>query len=94
MRAWYAIARRAIWRRPSPLASISRRTWAGVTALAARARRNDGRGDQLVIVNVAIPQKLSPDQRKLFEQLAQSLGSEVKPQERSFVDWLKETLGG
>jgi molecular chaperone DnaJ len=56
--------------------------------------RGGGRGDQLVIINVAIPQKLSADQRKLFEQLAQSLGSEVKPQERSFVDWLKETLGG
>ncbi len=56
--------------------------------------RGSGRGDQLVIVNVEIPTRLSNDQRRLFEQLAKSLGSEVKPQERSFLDWLKETLGG
>jgi molecular chaperone DnaJ len=56
--------------------------------------RGNGRGDQLVIVNVEIPARLSNDQRKLFEQLAKSLGSEVRPQERSFLDWLKETLGG
>jgi molecular chaperone DnaJ len=56
--------------------------------------RGNGRGDQLVIVNVEIPARLNSDQRKLFEQLAKSLGSEVRPQERSFLDWLKETLGG
>jgi len=43
---------------------------------------------------VEIPSKLTAEQRKLFEQLAKSLGSEVKPQERGFLDWLKETLGG
>jgi hypothetical protein len=26
--------------------------------------------------------------------LAESLGSEVRPQERSFLDWLKDALGG
>lgn len=56
--------------------------------------RSTGRGDQLVIVNVEIPTRLTPEQRQLFEQLAKSLGSEVRPQERSFLDWLKETLGG
>jgi molecular chaperone DnaJ len=56
--------------------------------------RGAGRGDQLVIVNIEIPSRLTPDQRQLFEQLAVSLGSEVKPQERGFLDWLKETLGG
>jgi len=56
--------------------------------------RGGGRGDQLVIVNVAIPKTLTNEQRSLFEQLAKSLGSEVRPQERSFFDWLKETLGG
>ena len=56
--------------------------------------REDGRGDQLVIVNVEIPKKLSSEQRKIFEQLAESLGSEVYPQDRSFIDRLKETLGG
>jgi molecular chaperone DnaJ len=56
--------------------------------------RSQGRGDQLVVINVEIPKSLTGDQRKLFEQLAKSLGSEVHPQERSFLDWLRETLGG
>lgn len=56
--------------------------------------RSSGRGDQLVIVNVDIPTRLNSEQRQLFEQLAKSLGSEVRPQERGFLDWLKETLGG
>ena len=56
--------------------------------------RRSGRGDQLVIVNVAIPEKLSKEQRELFEQLAASLGTKVKPQEKGFLDWLNEALGG
>jgi len=56
--------------------------------------RGNGRGDQLVVINVEIPARLSQEQRELFEKLAKSLGSEVRPQERSFFDWLKETLGG
>jgi molecular chaperone DnaJ len=58
-----------------------------------RLRGND-RGDQLVVVNVDIPTRLSKEQRQLFEKLGTSLGSEVRPQERSFLDWLKDTLGG
>ena len=53
-----------------------------------------GRGDMVVVVNVEIPKHLSPEQRQLFEQLAKSLGSEVHPQERGFLDWLKDALGG
>jgi molecular chaperone DnaJ len=56
--------------------------------------RSSGRGDQLVVVNVEIPARLSAEQRSLFEQLSKSLGGEAKPQERSFFDWLKDTLGG
>jgi molecular chaperone DnaJ len=52
--------------------------------------RNNGRGDQKVVVNVEVPNRLTADQRKLFEQLAQTLGSEVRPQEKSFFDRLKE----
>jgi molecular chaperone DnaJ len=52
--------------------------------------RSSGRGDQLVVINVAVPTKLNPDQRKLFEQLALTLGSEVHPQEKSFFDRLRE----
>ncbi len=56
--------------------------------------RGGGRGDQKVIMCVAVPTHLSVDQRKLFESLAQTMGSEVKPQERGFFDRLKEVLGG
>jgi len=56
--------------------------------------RSNGRGDQLVIVNVEVPSKLSHEQRKLFEQLAGTMDTEVKPQERSFLDFLKDFLGG
>jgi molecular chaperone DnaJ len=56
--------------------------------------RKSGRGDQRIIVNVEIPTKLSREQRQLFEQLAATLGTTVKPKEKGFLDWLNETLGG
>ncbi len=56
--------------------------------------RGGGRGDELVVVNVEIPKHLTAEQRRLFEELAKSLGSEVRPQERGFLEWLKEALGG
>jgi molecular chaperone DnaJ len=56
--------------------------------------RSNGRGDQLVIINVEIPKRLNNEQRQLFEKLAKSMGSEVRPQERGILEWLKETLGG
>jgi len=57
-------------------------------------RRKDHRGDQLVIVNVEVPAKLTAEQRELFEKLAATLGTTVKPKEKGFLDWLNETLGG
>lgn len=56
--------------------------------------RRSGRGDQKVIINVAVPTKLTKEQRELFEKLAESLGTTVKPQEKGFLDWLNEALGG
>jgi molecular chaperone DnaJ len=56
--------------------------------------RRDGRGDQLVIVNVEVPSHLTAEQRSLFEQLARTLGTQASPQERGFFDRLKEVLGG
>jgi molecular chaperone DnaJ len=55
--------------------------------------RSSGRGDQLVLINVAIPTRLNEDQKALFEQLADSLGTEVKPGEKGFFDTLKDVLG-
>jgi molecular chaperone DnaJ len=53
-----------------------------------------GRGDQLVIISVEIPRHLEAQQRELLEELAGTLGTDVKVQERSFLDSLKELLGG
>jgi molecular chaperone DnaJ len=56
--------------------------------------RGSGRGDQKVVVSVEIPTHLSVEQRAAFETLSKLLGTEVRPQERSFLDYLKEVLGG
>jgi len=56
--------------------------------------RRSGRGDQLVIIGVEIPSRLTKEQRDLFEQLAATLGTSVKPQEKGFLEWLNEALGG
>jgi molecular chaperone DnaJ len=56
--------------------------------------RRNGRGDQLVIINVEIPAKLSKEQRELFAKLSDTLGTAVKPKEKGFLDWLNEALGG
>ncbi len=56
--------------------------------------RKTGRGDQRVIINVDVPTRLSKEQRDLFEALAATLGTTVKPKEKGFLDWLNEALGG
>jgi molecular chaperone DnaJ len=58
-----------------------------------RLQRN-GRGDQLVVVSVEIPRSLSAEQRELFEKLAETLGTEPALHERSFLDRIKDILGG
>ena len=56
--------------------------------------RGTGRGDQVIIVNISVPTKLSERQRQLLMELGQTLGSEVTPQSgRGFMDRLKEALG-
>jgi molecular chaperone DnaJ len=57
-----------------------------------RLRRN-GRGDQLVVVSVEIPQSLTEEQRQLFEQLGETMGNEPSLQERSFLDRLRDLVG-
>lgn len=44
--------------------------------------RGGGRGDQLVIVHVVTPESLSEEQRKLFQQLAKTLGPATIPKEQ------------
>lgn len=55
-----------------------------------------GRGDQLVYVQVGIPTTLTPEQRELFEKLAETMGSEVRPQSngRGFFDRVMDFFAG
>jgi molecular chaperone DnaJ len=56
--------------------------------------RGNGRGDQLVVVQVVVPSQINAEQRELFQQLAQTLGTEVVVEEKqSFVDRIKDALG-
>jgi molecular chaperone DnaJ len=55
---------------------------------------NVGRGDQLVILQVAIPKHLSSEQRQLFQDLSRTLGTEVLPQkDKGILGTLKDALG-
>ncbi len=56
--------------------------------------RKSGRGDEMVIINVEIPSRLSKEQRDLFEKLAATMGTTVKPKEKGFLDWINDALGG
>ncbi len=47
--------------------------------------RSNGRGDQLVIINVEVPNTLTTEQRQLFEQLAKSWAA--KCARRSAASW-------
>lgn len=53
-----------------------------------------GRGDQHVVVQVAIPKNLTDEQERLFGELAKTLGKEVIPQqEKGILSQLKSALG-
>ena len=49
-----------------------------------------GRGDLFVNIDVKIPTKLSREQRKLFEQLRETLPAENEPHEKSLLDKVKD----
>ena len=56
--------------------------------------RGNGRGDQIVVVRVVVPTKLTERQRKLLEELAETLGTEVGGGKRGVFDWINDALGG
>jgi molecular chaperone DnaJ len=56
--------------------------------------RRNGRGDQLVVIQVMTPTKLTDRQRHLLSELSETLGKEVVQQsEKGFFDKLKDALG-
>lgn len=52
------------------------------------------RGNQLVTVNVQIPTSLSKEQTELLEALGKTMGTDIKIQERSFFDKIKDAFSG
>ncbi len=60
----------------------------GVPHVNSRAR-----GDLFVHIDVQVPKKLSREQRKLFEQLAQVLPTENAPHEKSVFEKVKDFFG-
>jgi molecular chaperone DnaJ len=55
--------------------------------------RRNGRGDQLIVVQVVVPTELTNEQRELFQTLGKTLGQAVIPQhERSFMDRLRDVF--
>lgn len=56
--------------------------------------KRSGRGDQLVLLRVAIPRKLSREQKELLRELGETLDSErVVEEKRGFMDEVREFLG-
>lgn len=59
----------------------------------AHVKRN-GRGDELVLVRVAVPKNLSREQRELFQELGDTLKAEsIVKEKQGFVDGVREFLG-
>ncbi|MEY2879923.1 MAG: hypothetical protein RLZZ15_2303 [Verrucomicrobiota bacterium] len=57
----------------------------GMTSL-----RNGGQGDQLVRVQIDVPQSLTDEQRKLLEEFARVSGDAAEPTSRSFFEKAKQ----
>ncbi len=56
--------------------------------------KRNGRGDELVLIRVGVPDKLSREQRELLRQLGETLAPEtVIEEERGFMDDVREFLG-
>jgi len=56
--------------------------------------QRNGRGDQLVLVRVAVPTKLSREQKQLFKELGKTLDPAAVWQEKhGFLDDLRDMLG-
>lgn len=51
-----------------------------------------GQGDLIVHIEVRTPKKLSREQKRLFEQLRETLPAENEPEEKSLLDKLKDYL--
>ncbi len=56
-------------------------------------RAGIGRGDQRIEVTIEVPTSLTSRQRELIEQFAREFGEDVQPQQKSFMEKLRELFG-
>ena len=56
--------------------------------------QRNSKGDQLVTVNVQVPTSLTEEQKQLLDKLGETMGTDVKIQERGFFDKLKDIFNG
>ena len=52
--------------------------------------RGSGRGDQLVRIKVVVPTKLKEKQKKILQQFADAAGDNLNPEEKGFMDKIKD----
>ena len=52
--------------------------------------RGSGRGDQLVRIKVVVPTKLKEKQKKILQQFADAAGDSLNPEEKGFMDKIKD----
>jgi molecular chaperone DnaJ len=52
--------------------------------------QGSGRGDLFVHIDVKVPSKLTREQKRLFEQLRETLPAENEPHEKSIIDKVKD----
>ena len=75
-------------------AGIQSNTVLRMRGLGLPRLRSGGRGNQLIVIQVATPQQITDVQRQLLGELASTLGTEIVVEEKQgFVERLKETLG-
>ena len=56
--------------------------------------RRTARGDEVVLVTVTVPPSLTSEQRRLFQELAKTLGHDVIPQqEKGFFEKFRDATG-
>ncbi|MEY4582772.1 MAG: hypothetical protein RL701_7475 [Pseudomonadota bacterium] len=48
-----------------------------------------GKGDELVTIIVEVPEKLTPRQRELLQELAKEMGADTHPQQQGFLNKLR-----
>ena len=61
-----------------------------VSKLGTPRLQGSGRGDLFVHIDVRVPGKLTREQRKLFEQLRDTLPAENEPHEKGILDKVKD----